>query len=137
MTPGEAGATLARLAAGYDFTLYEYFLTDFAGHRQNMTRARRYLEDIDAALGAVLNSFDSGRGLLILTSDHGNCEDLGVRTHTKNAVPLLAVGAGGRAFAARCESIHDVAAACFAWLGVDPRPYAGKAINDDLITLPG
>ncbi len=137
MTPRAAGETLGRLAAGYDFTLYEYFLTDFAGHRRNPKRARRYLKDIDAALGGVLNSFGPNDGLLLLTSDHGNVEDLSVRTHTRNAVPLLVAGGGHAGFAARCRSIGDVAAACFAYLGVDPRLHAGQPMAEDLTVLPG
>jgi len=121
-TPRDAGLTLGRLAAAYDFTLYEYFLTDFAGHRQNMERAVRYVEDIDAALGGVLDSFAPDRGLVVLTSDHGNVEDLGVRTHTTNAVPFFVTGAGHREVAARCRSILDVAAACLAYLGVSAAP---------------
>jgi hypothetical protein len=137
MTPGEAGETLGRLAAGYDFTLYEYFLTDFAGHRQNLQRARRYLEDIDAALGGVLKSFHFDGGLLLLTSDHGNVEDLSVRTHTRNAVPLLVAGAGHAAFAARCRSILDVAAACYGYLGVDPSAYGRGRDEDEEAPAPG
>ena len=122
MTPREAGETLARLAAACDFTLYEYFLTDFAGHRQNGQRAVRYLEDIDAALGGVLHSYDLSRNLLIVTSDHGNCEDLGVKTHTKNAVPLVVAGTGHRDFVVRCSAITDVAPACLDFLGVAAPP---------------
>jgi len=137
LTPREAGAALGRLARGYDFTLYEYFLTDFAGHRQNRERAAAYLEDIDAAVGGVLDSYDLGEGLFVLTSDHGNVEDLAVRTHTTNSVPLLAAGAGHAAFARGCRALTDVAAACFSYLGVDPRPFEGPPIDEDLITLPG
>jgi bisphosphoglycerate-independent phosphoglycerate mutase (AlkP superfamily) len=136
MTPERAGEALGRIALGHDFTLYEYFLTDFAGHRQNMSRAVRYLEDIDAALGAVLKSYDLSRYLLVLTSDHGNVEDLSTRSHTTNPVPLLAAGPGQSEFAAGCRSLMDVAPAVFKYFGVDPVRYSGKPINDELITLP-
>lgn len=136
MTAREAGETLGRLAAGYDFTLYEYFLTDFAGHRRNMHRAVRYLEDIDAALGGVLHSLPLDRNLLVLTSDHGNAEDLSVRTHTRNAVPLLAAGAGHAAFASVCRSILDVAAAVYSRLGVEPPPAFGKPSSAGAIPPP-
>jgi hypothetical protein len=130
-TAREAGETLSRMAAAYDFTLYEYFLTDFAGHRRNMKRAVRYVEDIDAALGGVLDSFAADRGLVVLTSDHGNVEDLGVRTHTTNAVPFLVTGAGHREVAARCRSILDVAAACLAYLGVSAPSVEGEPPDEE------
>jgi 2,3-bisphosphoglycerate-independent phosphoglycerate mutase len=136
MTPARAGEALASVALAHDFTLYEYFLTDFAGHRQNMGRSIRYLEDVDAALGAVLNYYDLERHLLILTSDHGNVEDLSTRSHTRNPVPLLAAGAGREEFAARCDDIMDVARAVFKYFGVDPVKYSGQPIKAELIKLP-
>lgn len=136
MTPARAGEALARVAVGHDFTLYEYFLTDFAGHRQNMVRAVHYLEDVDAALGAVLNYYDLERHLLVLASDHGNVEDLSTRSHTRNPVPLLVAGPGHEEFASRCSDIMDVAAAAFKYFGVDPVKYSGQPIRAELIKLP-
>jgi bisphosphoglycerate-independent phosphoglycerate mutase (AlkP superfamily) len=43
----------------------------------------------------------------VLTSDHGNMEDLSTGSHTRNPVPLLARGPQARRFAA-AESIADV-----------------------------
>jgi 2,3-bisphosphoglycerate-independent phosphoglycerate mutase len=136
MTPARAGEALARIALAHDFTLYEYFLTDFAGHRQNTRRAVRYLEDVDAALGAVLNYYDLERYLLMLTSDHGNVEDLSTRSHTKNPVPLLAAGAGHDEFASSCDDLMDVAPATFKYFGVDPVKHSGQPIRVELIKLP-
>jgi len=136
MTPTDAGEALGGIALSHDFTLYEYFLTDFAGHRRNMSRAVRYLQDIDAALGAVLNCYDLGRHLLVLRSDHGNVEDLSTRSHTVNPVPLLVAGPGHADFAARCDDIMDVAPRIFAYFGVDPVKYSGRPIRDELIKLP-
>jgi 2,3-bisphosphoglycerate-independent phosphoglycerate mutase len=136
MTPARAGEALGRIALAHDFTLYEYFLTDFAGHRQNMARSVRYLEDVDAALGAVIDYYDLERHLLILSSDHGNVEDLSTRSHTRNPVPLLAAGAGHEEFASRCDDLMDVPRAVFQYLGVDPVKYSGQPINAELIKLP-
>jgi 2,3-bisphosphoglycerate-independent phosphoglycerate mutase len=136
MTPARAGEALSRIALAHDFTLYEYFLTDFAGHRQNMGRAVRYLEDVDAALGAVLNYYDLERYLLMLTSDHGNVEDLSTRSHTKNPVPLLVAGPGHEEFASSCDDLMDVARAVFKYFGVDPVKHSGQPIRAELIKLP-
>lgn len=136
MTPARAGEALGRIALAHDFTLYEYFLTDFAGHRQNIARSVRYLEDVDAALGAVINYYDLERYLLVLSSDHGNVEDLSTRSHTKNPVPLLAAGAGHEEFASGCDDLMDVAPATFKYFGVDPVKYSGQPIRAELIKLP-
>jgi hypothetical protein len=77
----EAGASLARLAADHDLTLFEYFATDIAGHRGDAAEARRTLERFDRFLWGLLRSW-SGDDVLVLASDHGNLEDMGRRGHT-------------------------------------------------------
>ncbi|PWH12773.1 MAG: hypothetical protein DDG60_11665 [Anaerolineae bacterium] len=92
LSPEEAGRRLADLAAQVDFSFFEYWLTDYAGHRQEMEAAVRLLEQFDATLGGLLAAWDAENDLLLLTSDHGNLEDLSTRRHTTNPVPLLLVG---------------------------------------------
>lgn len=40
----------------------------------------------------MLEVWDDEHGLLLLTSDHGNLEDLSTRRHTANPVPGLLIG---------------------------------------------
>jgi len=91
ITPIEAGRRLVRIAAKRPLTLFEYFATDKAGHSQDFERAAAALNSLDGLLEGVLESVASDQ-TLILTSDHGNLEDLSVKTHTRNPVPLLARG---------------------------------------------
>jgi hypothetical protein len=88
----EAGRRLAQAAQHYHFAFFEHWLTDVLGHRGTLAEAVRLLETLDAVLGGVLEAWDDEAGLIILTSDHGNLEDLSHRHHTRNAVPALAVG---------------------------------------------
>jgi 2,3-bisphosphoglycerate-independent phosphoglycerate mutase len=83
-TPEEAGAIIADEAAKLDFTLFEYFETDRAGHDQDRPRALRCLTDLDRALQTVLARLDPRSTTVIVASDHGNLEDLSVKTHTLN-----------------------------------------------------
>ena len=46
--------------------------------------------------------------LIIITSDHGNIEDLGTRGHTFNAVPLIAVGPRAEEITSGAQSLMDV-----------------------------
>jgi len=46
--------------------------------------------------------------LFILTSDHGNIEDMSVHSHTTNPVPLVAFGPEADAFKAGVNSLTDV-----------------------------
>lgn len=104
----EAGAArvLADLVRAHTFVLSEYFLTDKAGHSQDPARAAQVLGSLDAFFGALLDALPSG-ALLVVSSDHGNLEDLGTKSHTRNPVPLVALGPGADAFA-RAESLLDV-----------------------------
>ena len=89
--PAEAGAYLAGLARSFDFAFFEYWLTDYAGHGQDMPAALELLRNFDVVLGGLLEAWHDD-DLLLITSDHGNLEDLSTRRHTANPVPLLLVG---------------------------------------------
>jgi 2,3-bisphosphoglycerate-independent phosphoglycerate mutase len=92
ITPETAGKHLAQIAARHDFTLFEYWLTDHAGHSQKMAFAVEVLENLDKFLSGFLNAFDPSTTLLIMVSDHGNIEDLSTRSHTRNRVPCILAG---------------------------------------------
>lgn len=94
ISPYEAGRRLAFLAERYLFTLFESFLTDRIGHAQESKRAREMVETLDSFLKGILSSLDLRETLLLLTSDHGNFEDLHTPLHTENPVPVLMLGAG-------------------------------------------
>jgi 2,3-bisphosphoglycerate-independent phosphoglycerate mutase len=106
--PQEAGRRLASISENYDFVLFEYFFTDHAGHSRSMQDAVEILQRIDLFLEGFFRHADPGKTLFILTSDHGNLEDLSVKTHTRNPVPLLAVGPGHREITANARNLTDV-----------------------------
>ncbi len=92
ISPSQAGERLRHLADQSNLTIFEYWLTDYAGHHQDMQSAYALLETLDAVLGSLVNSWDDKNGLILITSDHGNLEDLSTRHHTRNDVPLLLIG---------------------------------------------
>ncbi|MER3427296.1 MAG: hypothetical protein C4334_04210 [Pyrinomonas sp.] len=104
----EAAEILARLAAQHRFTLYEYFLTDRIGHAQDMDTAQRTLEQLARFVRRTIAAVDLGRTTIIVTSDHGNIEDLSTHNHTLNDVPTLAWGAGCELVAERVRSLVDI-----------------------------
>ncbi|MFZ1731589.1 MAG: hypothetical protein WBQ23_03815 [Bacteroidota bacterium] len=91
-TPYEAGGVLARVADEHVFTLFEYFSTDKAGHDRDRAKARRVLMDVDELLRGVYDHVDLSRTLVIVTSDHGNLEEIGMKTHTRHPVPAILFG---------------------------------------------
>jgi 2,3-bisphosphoglycerate-independent phosphoglycerate mutase len=90
--PEAAGKKLAELAGQYDFSFFEYWASDYAGHKQDMDSAVSQLETFDGVLKGLLETWQDADGLILLTSDHGNMEDLSTRKHTAAHVPLLLFG---------------------------------------------
>ncbi len=135
ITPAQAGARLAAIARSHAFTMYEHFLTDLAGHVQDMANAVEVLENLDGLVNAVLTCVDLSRNLVILTSDHGNLEDLSVRTHTCNPVPTLLWGDGAAEVAAGIRDLSDVAPAISRYLGFQEHPAEHRRRRDGPPTL--
>jgi 2,3-bisphosphoglycerate-independent phosphoglycerate mutase len=95
--PEEAGEIIARESAAADFSLFEYFETDRAGHARDRASAERCFRDLDRALQAVLSSVDLRETTVIVASDHGNVEDGRIGTHTLNPALFAAWGSGAEA----------------------------------------
>src|SRR5947209_12861848 len=107
-TPEEAAEILAHIADENRFTLYEHFIADRAGHEQNMEAALVVLRELARFVRSVLSQVELSRTTVILTSDHGNVEDLSKRNHTLNPVPTLAWGPGRARVAGRVRSLADI-----------------------------
>jgi len=106
--PPEAAEILARLARDYRFTLYEHFLTDKIGHDRDFERARLHLPMLAEFIRAALERIDLEKTTFILTSDHGNIEDLSVRNHTLNDVPTIVWGRKKEETAGRIRDLTDI-----------------------------
>jgi hypothetical protein len=107
-TPEQAGEVLARIVAANRFTLYEYFITDKIGHAQDPEAARRVLPMLARFIRTLLTTLDLQSSTVILTSDHGNIEDLSVRNHTLNPVPTILWGRHREHIASRIRSLTDI-----------------------------
>lgn len=107
MTPYQAGQKLVSLAMEYDFSLFEYWVSDYAGHKQQMDTAVGLMEVFDGVVGGLIEALkiESQRSkvedrrskeedelLVLVTSDHGNMEDVSTRKHTDSHVPVLVIG---------------------------------------------
>ena len=107
-TADEAAAVLARIVGENRFTLYEYFITDKVGHNQDMPAAKVVLRNLAAFIRGTLTGIDLSRTSVILTSDHGNIEDLSSRNHTLNQVPTIVWGLHRERIASRIKSLADI-----------------------------
>ncbi|MDR9414689.1 MAG: hypothetical protein RI564_00295 [Gracilimonas sp.] len=106
ITPTDAAKRLLNVVPEYDLVLYEYYLTDKAGHKQKHEDAVLVLEPLDEFLLHIIKNKRSS-DTLVITSDHGNLEDLSTKTHTRNNVPLFVLGESVHPFK-QVESLTDV-----------------------------
>jgi 2,3-bisphosphoglycerate-independent phosphoglycerate mutase len=107
-TPEEAAGILALVAREHGFTLYEHFIADAAGHERDERAASSVLRELARFVRAVLSRLDLSRTTVILTSDHGNVEDLSTRNHTLNEVPTLLWGPRREEARGLIRSLSDI-----------------------------
>lgn len=106
ITEAQAAQRLLNAAEDYDLVLFEYYLTDKAGHSRSQDDAHRVISVLDRFLQHLINH-KKEEDILLITSDHGNLEDLSTKSHTRNKVPLFVMGEGAEHFAG-IESLIDV-----------------------------
>ncbi|MCK5843975.1 MAG: alkaline phosphatase family protein [Victivallales bacterium] len=106
ITPETAAEHLAEIAVEHDFTLFEYFMTDRAGHKSDEKWISAVLAEFSAFFLRLLKLTKETTAIL-LTSDHGNIESPDTRGHTTNPVPLFTNGVPASKFA-NARSITDV-----------------------------
>ena len=99
---------LTNLSRQNRFTLYEHFITDKIGHDQNYEKAKEHLPKLSAFIQRTLEQIDLEKTTFILTSDHGNIEDLSVRNHTLNDVPTIIWGRKKEETADRIKDLSDI-----------------------------
>jgi phosphopentomutase len=90
-TPEEAARIFWSVAAEADFTLFEHFLADEAGHARDEELASRALDTFDRFAREVI-ALRPDNAHVLICSDHGNVEDLSTRSHTLHPVPVLYFG---------------------------------------------
>ncbi|MBT8153281.1 2,3-bisphosphoglycerate-independent phosphoglycerate mutase [Epibacterium ulvae] len=87
------------IATGYDLIVTNYANPDMVGHTGDLQAAIKACEAVDQGLAQVVAALEAAGGAMIVTADHGNCEQMldpetgGVHTaHTTNLVPVALVG---------------------------------------------
>lgn len=105
ISPETAARRLLRIAGKNDFTLYEFFHTDHLGHGRIADEFETIYNNLDWFLSTILSELNKEEVTLIVCSDHGNFEDLSIKTHTMNPALTITAGINARELA---ESIKDL-----------------------------
>lgn len=86
----------------YDSIILNYANPDMVGHTGSLEAAVKAVETIDGCVGRVVEAIEKQNGVLIITADHGNAEQMidyktgePQTAHTTNPVPLILVGLEG------------------------------------------
>ena len=136
MAAAEVTARLvAAIGEGHDLIVVNFANPDMVGHTGDLAAAIRACEAVDAGLAAALAALEGAGGAMLLTADHGNCEQMvdpvtgGPHTaHTLNPVPVALIGgpAGARL---RDGRLADVAPTLLALLGLpQPAEMTGRSL---------
>ena len=83
----------------YDCIILNYANPDMVGHTGSLEAAIKAIETIDTCVGRVVEAIEKVNGVVLITADHGNSEQMIDYTtgephtaHTTNPVPLILVG---------------------------------------------
>ena len=85
----------------YNSIILNFANPDMVGHTGNLEAAVKAVETIDECVGKIIKAINKVQGVLLITADHGNVEQMiDYKTgephtaHTTNPVPLILVGMG-------------------------------------------
>jgi 2,3-bisphosphoglycerate-independent phosphoglycerate mutase len=106
--PETAARRLLRIAGKNDFTLYEFFHTDHLGHGRITDEFETIYENLNRFLFTILKELNKKDMTLIICSDHGNFEDLSVKTHTMNPALTITAGYKAKQLAGSIKDLTDI-----------------------------
>ena len=118
----------------YNCIILNYANPDMVGHTGNLDAAIKAVETIDTCVGRVLEAVNRQNGVLMITADHGNCEQMiDYKTgephtaHTTNPVPLILVGMDNTKL--KEGKLADLAPTMLEIMGLDkPEEMTGESI---------
>ena len=118
----------------YPFILVNFANTDMVGHTGIPEAAQKAVETVDVCVGEVAEAVQQAGGVLLITADHGNAEQMvdpvkGTphTAHTANPVPFIAVS--DRYQTVADGSLQDVAPTVLKLLGIEkPADMTGASL---------
>ncbi len=119
----------------YDVIILNYANPDMVGHTGSLPAAIKAVETIDNCIGKVVDAILKHHGTLLITADHGNCEQMiDYKTgdphtaHTTNPVPLILVTENDK-LKIQSGKLADLAPTMLEILGIDkPKEMTGESI---------
>lgn len=127
----------------YSFVLVNYANADMVGHTGNITAAIKGVEMIDQCLDRLSKFVVNLGGIMLITADHGNAEEMINLTtgevdteHSGFPVPFIVVGNqfAGKNKTMRLGILADIAPTILGLLGISiPGSMTGRSFMDELL----
>ena len=95
----------------------------------NWDNAERVIQTLEMFFRGVIKNLDRTRDQIIITSDHGNMEDLTVSTHTQNPVPTVLIGKQTENLKNKIKSLADIVPAIYSILEIDVQLNQKEFVN--------
>ena len=122
----------------YQLIVLNFANCDMVGHTGILSAAIEAVETVDSCLGRVVDAVTGAGGKLLITADHGNCEQMVDENgrphtaHTTNPVQLIYVDPDKRDVTLRDGILADLAPTILALLGLDkPAAMTGQTLLSD------
>lgn len=109
------------IIAEFDFVFFEYFMTDFHGHKRRREELTECVDVLNRFLSEVWAGVDRSETSILVVSDHGNAEDFTTGDHTTNPVPVLLLSEDPAAvdlFASTVKDLTHVHGAVLRYFGL-------------------
>ena len=120
---------------GLDFIVLNYANPDMVGHTGILSAAIAAMETVDACVGRVVDAVLAAGGCLLVTSDHGNCEQMAdargqaQTAHSANPVPCILVDPQRRGQSLREGILADLAPTVLELMGLpQPAEMTGRSL---------
>ena len=136
---GVAAALVRAIGRGtYDFAIVNFANPDMVGHTGDFAATLAAMEVTDAAVGRVVDAALAAGGCVLVTSDHGNAEEMAFpdgapnTQHSTNPVPAIFVAKdAAERFAMHDGALADVAPTLLGLLGLPvPERMTGRSLLD-------
>ena len=134
--PEVSDQLVAAIEKGYDLIVVNFANPDMVGHTGVLEAAMKACEAVDHGLGRAVAALKKVGGAMIVTADHGNCEQMwdpvtnGPHTaHTVNPVPVILVGGPQGARLRDGGRLADLAPTVLDLMGLDqPAEMTGESL---------
>jgi 2,3-bisphosphoglycerate-independent phosphoglycerate mutase len=124
----------------HDYIICNFANPDMVGHTGVTNAAIKAVETVDNCVGRIIDALDLDRYVAIVTSDHGNCDEMidyvngGPHTaHTTNRVPCILVDPDYKGALIEDGALRDIAPTICNYMGIPvPEEMTGKDLRSEM-----